>query len=92
MYAMVGEVRLDPARRDDAEKLLNEMVVPAAKQAPGFVAGWWTRSDDGTTGRSMIIFETEEAARQMAEMAGSPPPDSPVTPVRMEVLRVLAHA
>jgi hypothetical protein len=31
-------------------------------QAPGFVAGYWTRKDD--TGLSMTLWESEDAANQ----------------------------
>ena len=41
--------------------------MPGVSQAPGFVAGYWTRSDDGSNGRSMIVFESEEAARAVAD-------------------------
>ena len=34
--------------------------VPGVSQAPGFVAGYWTRKDDSGVG--MVIFESEDAA------------------------------
>jgi hypothetical protein len=30
---------------------------------PGFVAGYWTRSADGSDGLAMLVFDTEEGAR-----------------------------
>jgi len=65
MHAVVVRVSIgDP---ETATRGLREQVVPRAKQAPGFVAGYWTRSEDGKNGLSMIILESEEAARQAAE-------------------------
>ena len=46
---------------------LRERIVPAVKGAPGFVAGYWTRSDDGTNGVSMIVFDSESQACAAAE-------------------------
>ena len=37
-----------------------QQVVPGVSQAPGFVAGYWTRKDN--TGLAMVFFESEEAA------------------------------
>ncbi|HEY3240704.1 MAG TPA: antibiotic biosynthesis monooxygenase [Acidimicrobiia bacterium] len=92
MYGVVGEVKIDPARQDEAEKLLHEMVVPMVKSAPGLVAAYWLRSDDGTSGTSLILFESEDAARKAIEnQPAALPEDAPVTPIRMEVRRVLAQ-
>jgi hypothetical protein len=50
---------------DTAEEYLREQVVPNVKQAPGFVAGYWVRADG--EGNGVIVFESEDAARQAAE-------------------------
>jgi hypothetical protein len=60
MHAVVVRVSIgDPEK---AQQGLREQVIPRVSQAPGFVAGYWTRSDDGDNGLSMIIFESEEGA------------------------------
>lgn len=92
MYGVIGEVKLEPGRLDEAEKILQEHIVPSVKAAPGFVAGYWLRSDDGTTGMSLLLFETEEAARKAVENRPGPPEGAPISPIRMEVRRVLAQA
>jgi hypothetical protein len=69
MHAVV--VRVSISDVETAQKGLKEEVVPVVSQAPGFVAGYWTRSDDGSNGQSMIVFESEEAARAAAERLGS---------------------
>jgi hypothetical protein len=78
---------------DRARQALKEQVVPAVSQAPGFVAGYWTRSEDNR-GLGLAMFESEEAARAAAEMVqsqGSPNPDA-VTLENVEVREVVAHA
>jgi len=44
---------------------LREQMVPGVSQAPGFVAGYWTRKE--STGLSMVVFESEDAAHTMGE-------------------------
>ncbi len=77
---------------DDEQGLgfLREEVVPNVSQAPGFVAGYWVRLE-GNQGTSMLVFESEDAARSMAgQVAG--PPSGAVTLNSVEVGEVAAHA
>jgi hypothetical protein len=63
------------------------------KSAPGMVAAYWLRSDDGTSGMSLVLFESEEAARWAVENQPARVPEGgAVTLTRMEVRRVLAQA
>jgi hypothetical protein len=72
-----------------AESHLREQVVPGVSQAPGFVAGYWTRKDDSGVG--MVIFESEDAAEAMSERVPSMVPDV-VTVENIEVREVVAQA
>jgi hypothetical protein len=65
MHAVV--VRVSIGDFEQAHQGLREEVVPRASQAPGFVAGYWTLSDDRHSGLSMVLFESEETARAAAE-------------------------
>jgi len=91
MHAVVTKVTIRDF--EEARKGLQEQVVPRASQAPGFVAGYWTRSDDGTSGVAMIVFDSEETARAAAEMvrAGEGRPEA-VTLDDVDVREVVAHA
>ena len=64
------------------------MVVPGVSQAPGFIAGYWTRKDDSGTG--MIILESEDAARAVSEIPTMVP--DAVTLDNVEVREVVAQA
>jgi hypothetical protein len=75
--------------REAAERALNEQLVPRVSQIPGFVAGYWTIKDD--TGLTMIVFESEDAANAMSEMARSVVPDA-MSLDDVEVREVAAHA
>jgi hypothetical protein len=82
-------VRVTISDHEVAESHLKENVVPGVSQAPGFVAGYWTRKDDSGVG--MVIFESEGAAETMKEMVPSMVPDV-VTLEDVEVCEVVAHA
>ena len=90
MHAVVVSVTLND--QEAAQKLLQEEVVPRVKDAPGLVNAYWARSDEGRGG-SMIIFESEEAARAAAEQIQSGPPanSDAVTMDSVEVREVVAH-
>jgi hypothetical protein len=89
MHAVVVKVSIKDA--DAAQKSLEELVVPRVSQAPGFVAGYWTRSDDRTNGQAMMVFESEDAARAAADELRANVPD-PVTLESADVREVVASA
>ena len=87
MHAIVVRVTI----KDDAAAMpvLREQVVPRVSQAPGFVAGYWTRKND--TGLSMLVFESEEAATKAREQVTANMPDA-VNLESAEVREVVASA
>jgi heme-degrading monooxygenase HmoA len=89
MHAVVVKVSISDA--ESAHKELKERVVPAVSGAPGFVAGYWTRSDDRSNGQSVIVFETQEAAQAAADRIGAHLPEG-VTLEGTEVREVVANA
>jgi hypothetical protein len=87
MHAVLVSVTIhdfEPART-----FLTEEIVPRVSQAPGFVAGYWTRVQENQ-GRSMLVFESEEAARRMSEQLAQPA--EAVTIENVEIAEVVAHA
>ena len=89
MHAVVVNVTIHDF--DRGRQMLEERIVPTVKQAPGFLAGYWTRSEDDR-GMSLIAVESEDAARNIAEMIRSAPPDEGVTLDNVEVREVVANA
>ncbi len=89
MHAVLVKVSISDF--EGSVKELRETVVPRISQLPGFVAGYWTRSGDGSNGRSMLVFESEEAARTAAERVGANVPEG-VTFESAEVREVVASA
>jgi hypothetical protein len=89
MHAVVLKVSINDL--DTATQFLNDQVVPRASAAPGFVAGYWTRSADNSNGLSMVVFESEEAARAASEQLQSTEPEG-VTIDNVELREVVASA
>ena len=87
MHAVVVRVRISDA--EASEQTLREQVVPQVSKAPGFVAGYWTRKDDG--GMSMIVFDSEENAQQASERVRDTAP-AEVSVEDVEVREVVANA
>ena len=93
MHAVVGQVKVDTAREDDARKLLDDFVVPTTKGLSGFKGGYWVRAVDGDDGHSLLLFDTEENARAAAtRIAEGPPPGAPASFVSARVCEVVAQA
>ncbi len=93
MHAVVVRVTLNDEQA--SEEMLHNEVVPTVKQVPGFVTGWWTRSQDKTNGMSLIILESEEAAQAVKQQLESPegPAGSDAVELQgVEVREVLASA
>jgi hypothetical protein len=88
MHAVIVDVSISD--RESAERDLREQVVPRVAQAPGFVSGFWLEPAGGT-GHSIVVFESEEAAKAMAETVRTNAP-SQVTIDNVEVRAVVANA
>ena len=88
MHAVLVSVSI--ADEAAARQALENEVVPAVSQLPGFVAGYWLEPKDGR-GWSTVIFDPEDAARRAAEGVRSRVPE-PVTVDHVETRAVVAHA
>jgi hypothetical protein len=90
MHAIVVSVSISgDADPQETVTHLREKVVPAASQAPGFVAGYWVRLEGGDRGRATIVFDSEDAARGARDQI-QPAPG--VTIESVDVGEVIANA
>ena len=88
MHAIVFRITISDQK--EADRLLHEEFVPFMSQSPGFVAGYWVTTGDNQ-GTSVIVFESEEAARRVAGQAG-PPDTEAFTVESFDIGEVVAHA
>jgi heme-degrading monooxygenase HmoA len=87
MHAVVLNVTVNDANA--ATAALRNQVVPQVSGTPGFVAGYWVRLE-GDRGTSVVVFESEDAARSAAAQAQ--PPGAFLTFDSVEVGEVVANA
>ena len=95
MYAVISVWQMEKGKAAEQEQILRQRIVPGARRAPGFVAGYWTIDEATSTAHGMIVLETEEAARRFKESVESNRPNQEKVGVRQQELviaRVLAHA
>jgi hypothetical protein len=87
MHAVVIPVTFNDSTAARAEL---DQLVPQVSGIPGFVAGYWVAlsQDQGT---AMVVFDSEDSAKALAAQAQAAPAGA-VTPGRIEVGEVLAHA
>jgi len=91
MYALIGTANLDADRADEAIAIAKGILANASAAA-GFVSGTFARSPDGTAGRSLMVFDTEEAAQRVLETAtGVIPAGGPTEIVSLGVYEVVEN-
>jgi hypothetical protein len=90
MHAVVVNVNIEDF--EQAHQVLVDEIIPMVKSAPGFVAGYWLGPEDGQ-GLSVVVFDSEEQARDMAKTVevGAEPSEF-VTVTSMTVREVVGHA
>ena len=76
--ALVTHVTLEGRDIAAAEQFLNDQVIPIVKQLPGFQRGVWLRSEDGSTGMGIVVFDSAENAESARQgMETMRPADAP---------------
>jgi hypothetical protein len=76
-FALVVNVAIGD-RKEDAERILREQVIPMSKSLDGFQSGVWLRSQDGQAGLGIVVFDSEANAKSALETFPSRrPPDAP---------------
>jgi hypothetical protein len=92
VHTMIVTMTLDPTQPAEVDRHFRQDVAPWAKAQPGFSAGSWLRSPDGTRGLGVVTFTSAEAAASAAvgPRAARPGPAWSVDSV--EVFDQLHHA
>jgi hypothetical protein len=70
VYAVLFQVDVKPDWHGDADAELDELA-RTTKELPGFVRATWASND--TKGAGLILVETEDVARGLADNAVIPP-------------------
>ena len=70
MHAALVTVTIDPSQAPAADAALMDDIMPRITSSPGFAAGYWLEPADGR-GFSILLFNTEDQARQATEATSS---------------------
>ena len=78
---------------DQARQHLNDEMIPKVSTAPGFVTGWWLAPGEDGKGMAVVVFESEESARELlAMMQPGAQPNPYATVERSEMRDIAGHA
>jgi hypothetical protein len=64
LYAALISLTIDPDQAPAAAQALTGDILPTLRSAPGFVAGYWLDPSNDGVGFSMVLFESEQQARE----------------------------
>ena len=91
MHAVLVTATIEPGHGEEAQAQLENNIVPRVKESPGAISGYWVRSDDEQHGSSVVLYESEQAARTAAEMVPNTPRPDFVRIDSVEVRKVVAQ-
>jgi hypothetical protein len=93
MHGIIIDVSVKPNRKEDARKMLVDMIVPRAKTHKGIIKGYWLQELNGEILRAIQLYDTEVNARETANRIASegPPPGAPVSLISVTTYEVLAE-
>ena len=92
MHALFVTATIDPDRNEEEGlHFLENDVLPMLRDVPGLVGGYWLETKDSES-LAVVLFENEEAAKQMADVGLPQAPPTPGAKFRdAEVRQVIAH-
>jgi hypothetical protein len=86
MFAVVARVKLpEDETIEQGREQLDTIMIPALKQAPGFVSALFLSAPTGSEGLGIVVFNTQKDANTAKENFRTPPG---VTPISVEVHEV----
>jgi hypothetical protein len=92
MHALFVTAHIESGRNEEEGlRFLKDDVLPQLKEIPGLIGGYWLATKDSES-LAVVLFDNEDAARQMAEI-GIPqaPPPPGATFGGVEMREVIAH-
>lgn len=95
MHSIVGVFKMDPKHFARQRKELDERIVPLVRHQPGFVSATWSHDRDAGRSYSLVVLDSEDAARKFADFVkeqSAVPNDAGVQLESITVAEVLAEA
>jgi hypothetical protein len=79
---------MDPAKEAAQRQGLHDFIVPSVRQAPGFVAGYWTLDRDSSESVAFILFDSRDTAGNFAENVRANAPNQVAVGIELLSIRV----
>jgi hypothetical protein len=95
MFALIGRVRIDPDRADEALAMIGQGGVAMVQGMAGSAGGYWARTVDGElVQHSFWLFDEQEHARSAEATFNMlrDMPDAPATFISADVCEVIGQA
>lgn len=90
MHAVVITLGIETGHESDGIEFVNTQVLPAMKQVPGLVSGYWLASASGE-GLTLLVFENQETAESAATGVTNAPMAEFATLKSVDVREVVAY-
>jgi heme-degrading monooxygenase HmoA len=91
MYALLVTADVESGREEEGLEYLRAML-SQLEQIPGLLSGYWLATTKDGESLAVVLFENEEAAREMAEIGLPNAPKAPGATFRSAEMReVVAH-
>jgi hypothetical protein len=87
-HATVATFRMDLAKEAAQLQGLHDFIVPSVREAPGFVAGYWTLDRGSGESVAFILFDSEPAAATLAENVRANAPNQAAVGIELISIRV----
>jgi hypothetical protein len=79
---------MDPTKETAQLQGLHDFIVPSVRQAPGFVAGYWTLDRDSSESVAFILFDSRDTAGNFAENVRANAPNQVAVGIELLSIRV----
>jgi hypothetical protein len=87
--AVLATFRVDLSREDEQRKMIDEVILPSVRKAPGFVTGYWTLDRDAGEGVVLVTLESAVDAAGLADAIRANAPNQARVGVDLASIRIV---
>lgn len=87
--AVLATFRVDLGREDQQRRLIDDVILPSVRKAPGFVTGYWTLDRDAGEGVVLVTLESAVDAAGLADAVRANAPNQARAGVDLTSIRIV---
>ena len=88
-HATLVTFRMDLSREAEQREILQSVIVPGVRSAPGFVSGTWTVDRDAGESVVLVTFDALDRARDVADSVSANAPNQRAAGIELVSLRIV---